>query len=307
MATAGKEEDGSAAGKTVADFLALARGRIDRLDARLLVQQICGWSHARLIAEPRAAIGEAEWQTLLALLDRRAAGEPLAYLVGWSEFRGRRFAVSPAVLIPRPETEELVTLALEKLQGSSASLAASTPRRCVDLGTGSGVIAVSLALEYPQATVCAVDISAAALAVAQRNAAALKADVDYRCGSWFAPLTGEKFDLIVSNPPYIAAGDPHLALNGLPHEPPGALTDGGDGLDCIRAIVAGAAEHLAPGGWLLFEHGYDQGEACRNLLLAAGFEQAFTKTDLAGTDRISGGCRAASTEKETPCPMPSTN
>lgn len=289
-------------GKTVADFLTLARGRIDRLDARLLVQQVCGLSHAQLISDPQRPVADDHWPTLLSLLERRAADEPLAYLLGHTEFRGRRFDVTPAVLIPRPETEELVTLALEKLRTLLPSpflLSESTQRRCVDLGTGSGVIAVSLALECPQLDVCAVDVSAPALAVARANAAALGARVDCRCGSWYEPLAGEVFDLIVSNPPYIAAGDPHLELNGLPHEPRTALTDDADGLDCIRCIVAGGMAHLLPGGWLLFEHGYDQGAASRNLLTAAGFELAFTQTDLAGTDRISGGRRPDHAKRES--------
>lgn len=268
--------------ETVAGFLGLARARIDRLDARLLVQQVCGLTHAQLIAESGRAIDAANWRTLCELLERRAAGEPLAYLLGYTEFRGRRFAVSPDVLIPRPETEELVTLVLEKLAPCVAP-------RCVDLGTGSGVIAVSLKLECPQAKVWATDFSTAALNMASSNAAKLGAAVEFRQGSWLAPLAGERFELIVSNPPYVAAGDPHLALNGLPFEPQSALTDGSDGLECIRTIVATAGVHLVPGGWLLFEHGYDQGEACRNLLHLAGFQDVFTQTDLAGTDRISGG------------------
>ena len=184
------------------------------------------------------------------------------------------------MLIPRPETEVLIEQALLRMPKQAA--------RVVDLGTGSGIVAISLALEAPQAAVMAVDLSAPALAVARNNAGRLGASVVFHQGSWFAPLAGERFDLIVSNPPYVAAGDPHLALNGLPYEPQMALTDGSDGLACIRAIIAGAAEHLKPGGWLLFEHGYDQGEASRNLLTAAGLKNAFTHPDLAGIDRVSG-------------------
>jgi release factor glutamine methyltransferase len=189
--------------------------------------------------------------------------------------------VSPAVLIPRPETEVLIELALEKLRG----LVKPT---VVDLGTGSGIVAISLALECPAATVAAVDLSDAAIGVARNNAGRLGARVDFRQGDWFGPLADERFDVIVSNPPYVADGDPHLALNGLPFEPQMALTDGADGLSCIRRIVADAAGHLNPGGWLLFEHGYDQGEASRNLLTAAGFKAASTFPDLAGIDRVSG-------------------
>lgn len=271
---------------SVAAFLAVARGKIDRLDARLLLQHVSGLSHVQLIAEPQTALSDEQMCRLDVLLERRAAGEPLAYLVGQAGFRGRGFAVTPDVLIPRPETEELVDLALEKLR--AAANLCSAPR-CLDLGSGSGVIAISLKLEFPAAEVHAVEVSPAALDVARANAAALGATVEFREGSWYAPLADERFDLIVSNPPYIAVGDPHLELNGLPFEPAGALSDGGDGLDCIRTIITGAPMHLQPGGWLLFEHGFDQGAAVRNLLCSAGLEMAFTANDLSGQERISGG------------------
>lgn len=270
---------------TAADFLAQARQRIDRLDARLLLESVCGLSHADLISRPETPLDSAAHATLLQWLERRASGEPLAYILGYAEFRGRRFTVSPAVLIPRPETEELVTLAVEKLAAFNAP-------RCVDLGTGSGIIAISIQLECPAAGVVAVELSPTALAVARRNAEALGATIDFRAGDWFVPLAGECFDLIVANPPYVVAGDPHLALNGLPYEPLGALSDGvvgGDGLNCIRQIIAQAGKHVTERGWLLVEHGYDQGAACRNLLRHAGFEDVFTRTDLSGIDRISGG------------------
>lgn len=266
---------------TLGEALTVARGQIDRLDARLLLEYATGCTHTDLLARPETPVIAPAWAQFLDWVARRAAGEPLAYLVGEAEFRGRVFQVSPDVLIPRPETEVLIELALDRLQGLERP-------RIVDLGTGSGIVAISLALECPQAEVLAVDLSPAALAVARTNAGRLGARVDFRVGSWFAPLAGERFDLIVSNPPYVAAGDPHLALNGLPFEPQMALTDGADGLACIRAIVADAAAHLLPGGHLLFEHGYDQGLASRNLLTAAGFQAAFTHPDLAGIDRVSG-------------------
>ena len=269
---------------TLGEALAFARQRIDRLDARLLLQYATGCSHADLLARPEMPVIGPAGEQFVAWVERRAAGEPLAYLLGEAEFRGRVFQVSPAVLIPRPETEVLIELALEVLAGRAAA-------DVVDLGTGSGIVAVSLALECPVATVSAVDLSPGALAVARNNAGRLGAKVDFHEGDWFAPLAGRRFDLIVSNPPYVAEGDPHLELNGLPHEPPLALTDqepGGNGLACIRRIVADAAAHLNPGGWLLFEHGYDQGEASRNLLAAAGFKEAFTHPDLAGIARVSG-------------------
>jgi len=266
---------------TLGEALAAARGQIDRLDARLLLQYATGCSHADLLARPETPLIAPACAQFIEWVARRAAGEPFAYLVGEAEFRGRLFQVTPAVLIPRPETGILIDLALAKLAGLAAP-------RVVDLGTGSGIVAISLALEYPAAAVAAVDLSPEALAVARNNAGRLAARLDFRQGDWFAPLAGERFDLVVANPPYVADGDPHLALNGLPFEPQMALTDGADGLDCIRRIVAGAAAHLNPGGWLLFEHGYDQGEASRNLLTAAGFKAASTFPDLAGIDRVSG-------------------
>lgn len=265
---------------TLGEALAFARGRIDRLDARLLLEHATGCTHADLLARPETPVVAPASAQFVEWVARRAAGEPLAYLVGEAEFRGRIFQVSPAVLIPRPETEVLVELAVDRIFDQ---------KNVLDLGTGSGIVAVSLALECPQARVTAVDLSADALAVARNNAGRLGARVEFVKSDWFAALGGRCFDLIASNPPYVAAGDPHLALNGLPHEPQMALTDGADGLDCIRRIVADAPAHLNAGGWLMFEHGYDQGEAARNLLAAAGFKDVFTQTDLAGIDRVSGG------------------
>ena len=261
--------------------LVMARQRIDRLDARLLLQHATGCSHADLLARPETPVGAPAYTQFIEWVERRAAGEPLAYLVGEAEFRGRAFQVSPAVLIPRPDTEVLVELALDRLHGIAQP-------RVLDLGTGSGIVAISLALECPAARVVAVDLCGAALAVAANNAGRLGARVECLAGDWYAPVAGRRFDLIVANPPYIAAGDPHLAGDGLPYEPQSALTDGGDGLACLRRIVAGAAAHLQPAGWLLLEHGHAQAAACRNLLTAAGFQAAFTHPDLAGSDRVSG-------------------
>ncbi|MBS1158942.1 MAG: [protein release factor]-glutamine N5-methyltransferase [Proteobacteria bacterium] len=269
---------------TLGEALAQARQQIDRLDARLLLQYATGCTHTDLLVRPETPVSAPAYQQFAEWVGRRAAGEPLAYLVGEAEFRSRIFQVSPAVLIPRPETEVLIELALEKLQGIE------TPR-ILDLGTGSGIVAISLALECPAAWLTTVDISADALRVAKNNAGRLGARVEFIESDWFAALAERRFDLIVGNPPYVAEGNPHLALNGLPFEPRLALTDGapgGDGLACIRQIVAGAAAHLPPGGWLLLEHGYDQGAATRNLLCAAGFKEPFTHPDLAGIDRVSG-------------------
>jgi release factor glutamine methyltransferase len=269
---------------TLFEALTAARQQIDRLDARLLLQYATGCSHTDLLARPETLVIAPAYAQFSEWVARRAAGEPLAYLVGEAEFRGRVFQVSPAVLIPRPETEVLIDLALEKMQAFVAP-------KVLELGAGSGIVAISLALECPAATLVTVDVSKAAISVARNNAGRLAAQVDCRVGDWFGPVAGERFDLIVSNPPYVAEGDPHLELNGLPFEPRLALTDqvpNGDGLACIRHIVAHAAAHLQPGGWLIFEHGYDQGGASRNLLTAAGFKAAFTHPDLAGIDRVSG-------------------
>jgi release factor glutamine methyltransferase len=271
---------------TLGEELTAARQRIGRLDARLLLQHATGCTHADLLARPETLVGAAARAQFTAWVERRAAGEPLAYLVGEAEFRGRVYQVSPAVLIPRPETEVLIDLALEKLRGREAP-------RILDLGTGSGIVAIALALECPAAHVVAVDLSPPAILVARNNASRLGATIDFRVGDWFVPVAGERFDLVVANPPYVAAGDPHLEADGLPFEPRLALTGqaaGGDGLACIRNIVAGAPAHLDPGGWLLFEHGYDQGEASRNLLTGAGFQPPSTFPDLAGIDRVSGAC-----------------
>jgi release factor glutamine methyltransferase len=266
---------------TLFEALTAARGRIDRLDARLLLEHATGCTHADLLARPETPLSPAAEAQYLAWVGRRSAGEPLAYIVGEAEFRGRIFQVSPAVLVPRPETEVLVELALVRARKLERP-------RILDLGTGSGIVVISLALECATAALVAVDLSEEAISVACNNAGRLGAAVDFRHGDWYAPVVGERFDLVVANPPYVAAGDPHLARDGLPFEPQSALTDGGDGLSCIRTIVAGAAAHLNPGGWLLFEHGWDQGGAARNLLAGAGFQAPFTRPDLAGIDRVSG-------------------
>jgi release factor glutamine methyltransferase len=260
--------------------------RIDRLDARLLLEHVCGCRHADLIAHPERELTEAQAVRFEALLERREAGEPLAYLVGNAFFYGLEFAVSPAVLIPRDDTAVLVDQALERVR--------PLPQPAiVDLGTGSGIVAIVLAKHSPSAVVTAVDVSPAALSVARANAERHGARVRFFEGDWYSPLGGERFDLIVSNPPYVVDGDPHLAQNGLPFEPQTALTDGvegGDGLACIRAIVDGAPAHLSPGGWLLMEHGYDQAVQVRDLLAAAGFSEVASWRDSAGIERVSGGC-----------------
>jgi release factor glutamine methyltransferase len=274
-----------ALGASLGEAWRLASRRIDRLDARLLLEHVCGCRHADLIAHPERPLSAAQAAEFDALVARRAGGEPLAYLVGSAWFGDLAFRVTPAVLIPRPDTEVLVELAVERVQAFVAP-------RIVDLGTGSGIVAISLARRCQDAQVTATDVSAAALDVARANAVRLGAAVRFVEGDWFAPLGNERFDLVVSNPPYVVEGDPHLQLNGLPFEPRRALTDGiagGDGLACIRRIVAAAPAHLRAGGWLLMEHGYDQAVEVRGLLLAAGFIDVASWRDDAGIERVSGG------------------
>jgi release factor glutamine methyltransferase len=214
---------------------------------------------------------------------RRAAGEPVAYLIGMREFYGRDFSVAPAVLVPRPETELLVDVALAAIKDQRAP-------RVLDLGTGSGCVASTLALERPDASVTALDISSAALALARENARRLDARVEFIESDWFAALPEQaSFDLIVANPPYIADGDPHLSVGDLRFEPALALSRGHDGLAAIRRIVAAAPERLSADGHLWFEHGFDQAAAVAQLLAAAGFVAIEQHRDLAGIVRVSGG------------------
>ncbi len=267
---------------TVAGALAAAREIIPLGEARLLARHVLGCSLAWLEAHRDDKFSGAQADAFSELVAARAAGEPVAYLLGHREFYGRDFAVSPAVLIPRPETELLVDLA-------KAAVASRPAPRILDLGTGSGCVAVTLALEIPAAAVTAVDVSPQALAVARENAAQLGAQVRFVESDWFAGLGGERFDLIVGNPPYVAEGDPHLGEGDLRFEPETALHCGLDGLGAIRCIVAEAPRFLVPGGRLYFEHGYDQAEAIAALLGAAGYAEIEQHRDLAGILRVSGG------------------
>jgi len=257
--------------------------RLPRLEARMLLEHVLQKPRAWMLAHDTDPIEAWQAQQYQALATRRLAGEPMAYLVGHREFMGHDFAVTPDVLIPRPETELLVETAL-------AWLADRPEAAVLDLGTGSGVIAVSIALGAPRAAVTATDASAAALQVAVRNAARLGARVDFAQGSWYDALPARaRYDLIVSNPPYIARDDQHLDQGDLRFEPRNALTDGADGLRDLAIIVAGAAARLRPGGALWVEHGWDQAAAVRQLLAAAGFDQITSRRDLSGIERISGG------------------
>jgi len=261
---------------------ALRLDGLDPVDCRILLQHVLGASHAQLIAHPERALDPAERSRFVALAARRRAGEPIAYIIGRREFYGRTFEVDRSVLIPRPETELLIELALARVPDEDG--------RILDLGTGSGCIAITLALERPRSTVYAVDASAAALQVARANVQRLgAANVHLLEGSWYAPVSGSTFDVIVSNPPYVAADDPHLGQGDVRAEPRAALAAGARGLDAIRSIVTGAGAHLRPGGWLLLEHGYDQAEAVAELLNQAGFEDCFGARDLAQLPRASGG------------------
>ncbi len=269
---------------TVRDALALAAAAgLPALEARLLLSHVTGLTRTQLITRDDETLAPAQRDSVAALLGRRLAGEPVAYLLGEREFFGRAFRVTRDVLIPRPDTEIAVEAALKLLAPLPAP-------RVLDMGTGSGALAVTLACERPDAEVWATDISPGALQVAQDNARALgAANVRFLASDWYAALPdGLRFDLIVSNPPYIAAGDPHLGQGDLRFEPIDALTDHGDGLSDLGTIVAGAAARLHAGGWLLMEHGYDQGQAARDLLAAAGMAEIFTARDLAGHERCSG-------------------
>lgn len=264
-----------------------ARGRIEPVEAEhLLLHALRQRNRAWLFAHAADPLLDEALQQYESLVARRVQGEPVAYLLGRRGFWTLELETTPAVLIPRPETELLVELAL-------ARIPADRDVRVADLGTGSGAIALAIAAERPRVRLVATDISDEALVVAQANADTHEiGNAEFRCGDWLSPLTGERFDLIVSNPPYIAADDPHLRQGDLRFEPPGALASGSDGLDAIRSIVSDAPAHLQPGGWLLLEHGWEQGEAVRALLHAAGFIEIVTECDLEGRDRVTLGRHA---------------
>jgi release factor glutamine methyltransferase len=299
----------------IGEALQFAEASIERIDAQYLLADLLNVGRASLIAHPERLLSERDEVAFTLRVLGRAKGTPVAYLIGKREFYGREFAVNAHVLIPRPETELLVEQALARLSGQKWP-GNRTNARVLDLGTGSGAIAVTLALEYPTGEIVAVDSSPHALAVARRNAQTLfgepaevfslslqgktgdgaqspghrHAPIEFIESNWYDALAGSRFDLIVSNPPYVAGNDSHLARGDLRFEPKTALTDdSADGLDSIRTIISGAAAHLQAGGWLLFEHGYDQADACRDLLLKAGFIDPISVKDLAGIPRVAGG------------------
>ena len=277
---------------TLAQALAELQQRgLDRLDAQLLLLHVLGQSPTQrgwLLAHDTDPLSPNCATTLNTLAQRRLAGEPLAYITGSKAFYGLELQVSPDVLVPRPDTETLVDWALEVLPAPSSP----TPRM-LDLGTGSGAIALALKATRPALAVWATDMSAAALTVAQANAQRLQLAVTFNQGPWLAALPAgtPRFDAIVSNPPYIAEHDPHLTALGF--EPIQALTSGASGLDDLLQIISAAPAHLQPGGWLLLEHGYDQAAAVRQLLTQCGFGQVQSRCDLAGIERCSGGCLGA--------------
>ena len=290
-----------------------------RIEVQCLLQAVLQVNRAYLLTHPEQQLNTEQRARYVALLERRLRGEPLAYILGEREFYGLNFRVTPATLIPRPDTELLVELALARIpqpspqpspEALSSILSRSRERRqtrralfnscgrgslfrVLDLGTGSGAIALSIAHTRPDVEVTAVDASPEALNVARENAQCLNiGNVRLLRSDWFSALPGERFDLIVSNPPYIADGDAHLAQGDLRFEPRDALASGADGLDDIRRIVAGAKQHLDAGGWLLLEHGYDQAERVRELLRQHGYAEVLSARDLAGIERVSGGCIA---------------
>lgn len=269
-----------AAGATLGTVL--KRPPIAPLEARILLAHALQLSRVQLITQSERALTGEEATSLSALFQRRISGEPIAYLVGEREFFGLPLHTTPDVLIPRPETELLVELALDRLPPNG---------RVLDMGTGSGAIAIAIAHVRPDACVTALDVSKAALDVARRNAARHGAQVEFLCSDWFNALTLEQFDIIVANPPYIVEADPHLSQGDLRFEPIDALTDHADGLSALRCIIDGAPNHLAPSGWLLMEHGYNQAPAVQELLTKQEFREVRSWKDLAGIERISGACR----------------
>ena len=261
---------------------ALAAAGIEPSEARLLLAEACGFSEASVIAQGEQELPPEIEARFRAMAERRRNGEPIAYIVGRREFYSLPLSVGPSVLIPRPETELLVDLALERIP-------ARQDANVLDLGTGSGAIALAIKRHRPRARVVAIEMSAATLEFAKRNAAKLGLEIDLRHGRWFEPVRGERFDMVVTNPPYVALEDPHLNQGDVRFEPRYALVAGPDGLDEIREITRDAAQFVRPEGWLLLEHGLGQEKTVQELVAAAGFDSVTTWPDLAGIARVTGG------------------
>ena len=273
--------------RTLGEALALARLQLPPQEASYVVSAALGVDRATLITHPERPVSEADWARLLNWVERRARGEPLAYLTGRKEFWDFELTVNPAVLVPRPETEILVAAALERIPIEAEWTLA-------DLGTGSGAIAIALARERPGCQVIAIDRCPAALAVAENNRERLEvANLELRLGDWFQPLAGERCHVVCANPPYVAPDDPHLGRDSLPFEPREALVAADSGLAQLRHLIHHAPAHLHPGGWLLLEHGAEQGPAVRELFQQHGYEAIATLPDLAGIERVSLGRRPA--------------
>jgi release factor glutamine methyltransferase len=297
---------------TIGEALKRAERTIERVDAVMLMCHALGKNRAFVLAHLDDPLSDNDLARFELSVAARNLGTPIAYTLGTREFYGRDFVVTPNVLIPRPETEVLVEHALARLSATHAR----KPPWILDLGTGSGAIAVTLAMECPSAHIIAVDASQIALRIAKQNAlrhfhesaelfslssrkkvretdrstSPPHASIEFVESDWYSALAGKRFDLVVSNPPYVAAGDAHLAQGDLRFEPRMALTDESrDGLGSIRTIVNGAPDHLNPGGWIIFEHGYDQADACQELLLTRGFGETYCVHDLAGVARVAGG------------------
>jgi release factor glutamine methyltransferase len=268
-------EDSAAGDLSVGDLLSTST--LPTPEARALLAHQLGVARERLVMRPEQRVAPADMHGFAQLVERRKRGEPLAYLLGEKEFYGRMFAVSPAVLIPRPETELLVETIL--------TLGLPDDAHVLDLGTGSGCIGITLALERAAWRIVATDTSQQAIGVARGNAEKWQAhNVTFRDGSWFSAVPDQRFDLIVSNPPYVAVGDPHL--DALPFEPMPALVAEGNGLACVQMIIEGAPSHLVPGGFLVLEHGHDQADAVRDLFATHGWCDVRTEADLAGIERV---------------------
>jgi release factor glutamine methyltransferase len=272
---------------TINELLTEARSKLTGPDARqeseLLMEAICGINRSRQFSHPDDALTEDQVQQYRSALQRRLSGEPLSYITGRRGFWDMDLRVTPDVLIPRPDTECLVEQALARIPEDANW-------QIADLGTGSGAIAIAIARERPDCELIATDLSPAALAIAKENANALGAEnISFVAGSWGQPLETRRFEMIISNPPYIPADDPHLKEGDLPTEPSHALSSGADGLDDIRQIISDSSSHLKPGGWLLLEHGYNQAEEVTELMCQTGFTEIFTQQDYGRNDRVTGG------------------